>query len=43
MSQHHPDKLAARGLPETMREMAERRSREITSALQLIQRARSQA
>jgi DnaJ like chaperone protein len=40
MSQNHPDKLAARGLPESMREMAEERSREINTAYDLIKEAR---
>ena len=41
MSQNHPDKLAARGLPESMRPVAEERSREINSAYDLIKSARS--
>lgn len=40
MSQNHPDKLAARGLPESMRPVAEERSREINSAYDLIKSAR---
>ena len=40
MSQNHPDKLAARGLPESMREIAEERTREINSAYDLIKEAR---
>lgn len=40
MSQNHPDKLAARGLPESMREVAEERSREINTAYDLIKEAR---
>jgi len=40
MSQNHPDKLAARGLPESMRPVAEERSREINSAYDLIKDAR---
>jgi len=40
MSQNHPDKLAARGLPESMREIAEERSREINTAYDLIKDAR---
>lgn len=43
MSQNHPDKLAARGLPESMREIAEERSREINSAYDLIKEARGLA
>lgn len=40
MSRNHPDKLAARGLPESMREIAEERSREINTAYDLIKVAR---
>ena len=40
ISQNHPDKLAARGLPESMRAIAEERSREINSAYDLIKAAR---
>lgn len=42
MSQNHPDKLAAKGLPESMREMAEKKTREITSAYQRIIEVRAQ-
>jgi DnaJ like chaperone protein len=41
ISQNHPDKLASRGLPESMRAVAEERSREINSAYDLIKDARS--
>jgi len=41
ISQNHPDKLAARGLPESMRAVAEERSRELNSAYDLIKAARS--
>jgi len=41
MSENHPDKLAGRGLPESMREMAEERTREITHAYDVIKDARS--
>ena len=41
ISQNHPDKLASRGLPESMRAVAEERSREINSAYGLIKEARS--
>jgi len=41
ISQNHPDKLAARGLPESMRAVAEERSREINSAYDLIKAART--
>lgn len=39
MNQNHPDKLAARGLPESMRAVAEERSREINAAYDLIKDA----
>jgi DnaJ like chaperone protein len=42
ISQNHPDKLAARGLPENMRPVAEERSREINAAYDLIKSARSE-
>jgi DnaJ like chaperone protein len=40
MSQNHPDKLAAKGLPESMRAMAEERAREISLAYAQIKEAR---
>ena len=40
MSKNHPDKLAAKGLPESMREVAEERTREINVAYELIKEAR---
>ena len=40
ISANHPDKLASRGLPESMRAVAEERSREINSAYDLIKDAR---
>jgi DnaJ like chaperone protein len=40
MSQNHPDKLAGKGLPESMREMAEERTREISTAYAVIKEAR---
>lgn len=40
ISQNHPDKLAARGLPESMRPVAEERSRELNAAYDLIKSAR---
>ncbi|MFT4046740.1 MAG: co-chaperone DjlA [Solimonas sp.] len=43
MSQNHPDKLAAKGLPESMRELAEQKTREITAAYERIERARRAA
>lgn len=41
MRDNHPDRLAARGLPENMRELAEERAREINAAYDLIKKARS--
>ncbi len=43
MSQNHPDKLAGKGLPESMREIAEERTREISTAYRLIKEARQGA
>ena len=40
MSQNHPDKLAGKGLPESMREMAEERTREISTAYAVIKESR---
>ena len=40
MSQNHPDKLAAKGLPDSMREVAGERTREINVAYDLIKGAR---
>ncbi|MEX0871743.1 MAG: co-chaperone DjlA [Aquisalimonadaceae bacterium] len=40
MSQNHPDKLAGRGLPDNMRELAEEKTREIATAYNLIKDAR---
>ncbi|SEM80819.1 co-chaperone DjlA [Halomonas caseinilytica] len=41
MSENHPDKLAAKGLPENMREMAKERTSEIGNAYERIRKARS--
>lgn len=40
VSQNHPDKLAAKGLPESMRNVAEERTREINVAYELIKESR---
>ncbi len=40
MSESHPDKLMAKGLPEGMRQLAEKRAREINVAYDLIRKAR---
>lgn len=41
ISENHPDKLASRGLPDSMRPVAEERSREINSAYDLIKESRN--
>ncbi len=43
MSENHPDKLAGKGLPESMREMAEERTAEISHAYDVIREARKKA
>ncbi|HEY8519963.1 MAG TPA: co-chaperone DjlA [Gammaproteobacteria bacterium] len=43
MNQNHPDKLAGRGLPESMRALAEERTREISAAYRLIKESRERA
>ncbi len=40
ISENHPDKLAARGLPDSMRAVAEERSREINKAYDLVKESR---
>lgn len=40
MSLNHPDKLAAHGLPDSMRPIAEEKSRQITLAYETVERAR---
>ncbi|BAO43575.1 co-chaperone DjlA [Thiolapillus brandeum] len=40
MSQHHPDKLVAKGLPEEMMKVATRKTREIRKAYEAIKQAR---
>ena len=40
MSRHHPDKLASRGMPESMRPMAEARTHEIRKAYETVVEAR---
>jgi DnaJ like chaperone protein len=40
MSKHHPDKLQANGLPESMLERAKERTQQIQAAYELIRRAR---
>jgi DnaJ like chaperone protein len=43
MSENHPDKLASKGLPESMREMAKERTIEIGNAYDRIRKARAAA
>jgi DnaJ like chaperone protein len=40
MSQNHPDKLAANGLPESMKTVAEEKTRQIRAAYEAIREAR---
>ena len=40
MNQHHPDKLVAKGMPESMLEVAKERTREINAAYDLIKERR---
>jgi DnaJ like chaperone protein len=40
MSQNHPDKLASKGLPESMRALAEQKTQQITTAYDRIERSR---
>jgi len=40
MSENHPDKLASKGMPESMRAMAEEKTRDITTAYDRIKEAR---
>jgi DnaJ like chaperone protein len=43
MSENHPDKLAGKGLPESMREMAEERTQEISHAYDVIKDVRKKS
>ncbi|HZJ82028.1 MAG TPA: co-chaperone DjlA [Guyparkeria sp.] len=40
MSEHHPDKLIAKGLPDSMIDLAKERSQEIQNAYQTVRRSR---
>jgi DnaJ like chaperone protein len=40
MSQHHPDKLVARGLPESMKSVAEQKTQEVRAAYEAIKTQR---
>jgi DnaJ like chaperone protein len=41
MSENHPDKLIARGVPDSMIKLATEKSQEIQAAYELIKNARS--
>jgi DnaJ like chaperone protein len=41
MSQHHPDKLVAKGLPEEMMKLATAKTQEIKTAYELIKETRA--
>ncbi|MTI15472.1 co-chaperone DjlA [Sansalvadorimonas verongulae] len=43
MSEHHPDKLVSKGLPEEMMEVAKKKTQEIQAAYDLIQKHRKQS
>ena len=40
MNQNHPDKLVAKGLPESMMKVAEEKTRQVRAAYELISEAR---
>jgi DnaJ like chaperone protein len=40
MSQHHPDKLVSKGLPEEMMKLAAQKTHEIRQAYEMITEAR---
>ena len=40
MNQHHPDKLRARGMPDSMIPVAEEKTREIRAAWEIVRAAR---
>ena len=41
MNQNHPDKLVARGLPESMMKVAEEKTRQVRAAYELLREARA--
>ncbi len=41
MNKHHPDKLAAKGLPPEMQKMAKEKAQEIQQAWELIKQSRN--
>jgi DnaJ like chaperone protein len=40
MSEHHPDKLVAQGLPDEMMQLAKEKTQEIQAAYDIVKRAR---
>jgi DnaJ like chaperone protein len=40
MNEHHPDKLASRGLPENMMKLAKEKTQQIRAAYDMIREAR---
>lgn len=40
MNQNHPDKLVARGLPESMMKVAEEKTRQVRAAYEVLREAR---
>jgi len=40
MSEHHPDKLISKGLPDSMVELAKERTQEIQKAYETVRRSR---
>ena len=43
MSEHHPDKLIARGVPESMMKVATEKAQEIQAAYELVRKQRQDA
>jgi DnaJ like chaperone protein len=41
MNQNHPDKLVARGLPESMMKVAEEKTRQVLAAYEVVREARA--
>jgi DnaJ like chaperone protein len=41
MNQNHPDKLVARGLPESMTKVAEEKTRQVRAAYEVLREARA--
>jgi len=43
MSEHHPDKLVSKGLPEEMMQIAKEKAQEIQTAYDVVRKARKAA